>query len=61
VSKGCSVLAKSVTPSRITENLHPAVLDKGDMKMLDRISETKPKRYLLPDFAETYFGWTATN
>jgi len=51
VARGCSVLAKSVTPSRIDENMKLISLDADDMATLENISKTKGlKRFVYPDF-----------
>lgn len=55
VNRGSTVLAKSVTPSRIKANLEIVALDDEDMKLLDDYSDnlTKKgelKRYVYPPF-----------
>jgi glycerol 2-dehydrogenase (NADP+) len=49
VARGSSVLAKSVTPSRIDENRKLIQLDKEDMEKLEKVHQTKGiKRYVYP-------------
>jgi hypothetical protein len=51
VSKGHVVLPKSVTPSRIEENLKIIALDTADMESLENIHKIKcTKRYVYPAF-----------
>jgi glycerol 2-dehydrogenase (NADP+) len=51
VARGSSVLAKSVTPSRIDENMKLISLDDEDMERLENISKTKGvTRYVYPAF-----------
>ena len=51
VARGSSVLAKSVTPSRIDENRKLVSLDAADMAALDSIHEKKGlTRYVWPPF-----------
>jgi glycerol 2-dehydrogenase (NADP+) len=51
VARGSSVLAKSVTPSRIAENKELIALDVKDMEALENISKTKGlKRFVYPEF-----------
>jgi diketogulonate reductase-like aldo/keto reductase len=55
VSNGRSVLAKSVTPSRIKENLRLVELEAGDVEEIDKIVDggdgvKGPQRYVYPDF-----------
>lgn len=51
VSKGHVVLPKSVTPSRIQENLSVIMLDTEDMDALERIHKINCiKRYVYPAF-----------
>ncbi|KAF2224805.1 NADP-dependent oxidoreductase domain-containing protein [Elsinoe ampelina] len=51
VSLGHSVLPKSVTPSRIEENLKIVDLDSDDLKALDEIHKTKGiTRFVYPAF-----------
>ncbi|OBT72297.1 hypothetical protein VF21_07955 [Pseudogymnoascus sp. 05NY08] len=55
IARGSSVLAKSVTPSRIEENKKVIQLDTTDMAILDKYSNElqangKLKRYVYPDF-----------
>jgi diketogulonate reductase-like aldo/keto reductase len=53
VNRGCVVLPKSVTPSRITENLKVIPLDKSDMQFLDGLAANgKQQRVNTP-----LFGW----
>lgn len=45
------VIPKSVTPSRIEDNMKLVKLDSSDMKALDHISQTKPPhRFVYPSF-----------
>ncbi|KAK5148879.1 NADP-dependent oxidoreductase domain-containing protein [Cryomyces antarcticus] len=51
VARGNSVLAKSVTPSRIEENRNIIELDSSDMKALEKISKDKGMtRFIYPAF-----------
>lgn len=51
VARGSSVLAKSVTPSRIDENRNLIQLDGEDMQKLEAIHKTKGvTRYVYPPF-----------
>ncbi|KAF2721016.1 Aldo/keto reductase [Polychaeton citri CBS 116435] len=51
VSKGHVVLPKSVTPSRIEENLKTVKLDSSDLEALEKIHKEKGvKRYVYPAF-----------
>jgi hypothetical protein len=51
VARGSSVLAKSVTPSRIDENMKLITLDDEDMEHLEKIAKTKGlTRFLYPSF-----------
>ncbi|CZT16667.1 probable aldehyde reductase [Ramularia collo-cygni] len=51
VSRGNVVLPKSVTPSRIEENLKVVKLDAGDIKALDEIHKVHGvTRYVFPPF-----------
>jgi glycerol 2-dehydrogenase (NADP+) len=51
IPRGSSVLAKSVTPSRIDENRKLVELDAEDMAILDAISQNKGfTRYVYPAF-----------
>jgi glycerol 2-dehydrogenase (NADP+) len=51
VARGSSVLAKSVTPSRIDENRKLVQLDGEDMRQLEQIHRTKGvTRYVYPAF-----------
>ncbi|KAH8656259.1 aldo/keto reductase family protein [Ilyonectria robusta] len=55
VSNGRSVLAKSVTPSRIEENLNLVDLDESDLQEIDDVIETCKRttgftRYVYPPF-----------
>ena len=59
VERGCSVLPKSVDPTRIAQNRQLVPLSKSDMLELSGISSAWPKRFLCPDFAGQ-FGWTDT-
>jgi diketogulonate reductase-like aldo/keto reductase len=55
VSRGNSVLAKSVTPERIKANRNLIQLDESDLKLIDDYSEELKKsgnlkRYVYPAF-----------
>ncbi|MCJ1251129.1 hypothetical protein MMC30_008360 [Trapelia coarctata] len=51
VARGNAVIPKSVTPSRIEENLRIISLDASDMEVLGKISREKgTKRYVNPPF-----------
>jgi glycerol 2-dehydrogenase (NADP+) len=51
VARGSSVLAKSVTPSRIDENRKLIQLNKEDMDKLEKVHQTKGiTRYVYPAF-----------
>jgi glycerol 2-dehydrogenase (NADP+) len=51
VARGSSVLAKSVTFSRIDENRNLIALDDEDMIAVESISKTKGlKRFVYPEF-----------
>ena len=51
VSKGHVVLAKSVTPSRIDENMKIITLDSSDLEALNKIHKSKgTTRYVYPPF-----------
>lgn len=51
MARGSSVLAKSVTPSRIDENRKLIQLDGTDMEKLESIHKTKGvTRYVYPAF-----------
>ncbi|KAI4781571.1 Aldo/keto reductase [Aureobasidium sp. EXF-3400] len=51
IARGSSVIPKSVTPSRIEENMRLIKLDSGDVKALDNISKTHPpNRFVYPAF-----------
>jgi glycerol 2-dehydrogenase (NADP+) len=51
VSKGHVVLAKSVTPSRIEENMKILKLDSSDIAALDKIHKVKgTTRFVYPPF-----------
>lgn len=51
VARGSSVIPKSVTPSRIEENMKLIKLDSDDVKALDNISKTHPpNRFVYPAF-----------
>lgn len=55
VARGSSVLAKSVTPSRIEENMKIVDLDKEDMAALDAIhKEQGIKRFVFPGFGPSF-------
>lgn len=55
MSRGSTVLAKSVTPARIKANLEIVALDEDDLKLLndysdDLTSKGELKRYVYPPF-----------
>lgn len=50
MARGCSVVAKSVTPRRIEENRKVIRLDDEDMQALNNIAAEMPKRYVYPEF-----------
>jgi diketogulonate reductase-like aldo/keto reductase len=55
VPRGSTVLAKSVTPQRIKENLNLIKLDDEDMKLLndysnDLVKNGKVQRFVYPPF-----------
>jgi glycerol 2-dehydrogenase (NADP+) len=55
VARGSSVIPKSVTPSRIEENMRLIKLDSGDMKALDNIAKTHPpNRFVYPAFGVSF-------
>lgn len=51
VARGSSVLAKSITPSRIDENKNLIKLDDEDVEALDQVHKKKGTvRYVFPPF-----------
>jgi len=50
IARGSSVLAKSVTPSRIDENKKIVELSDNDMALLSEISKDAVTRFVYPDF-----------
>lgn len=50
VARGSSVLAKSVTPSRIQENIKILELSGTEMKSLDEISKDGLRRFVYLEF-----------
>jgi glycerol 2-dehydrogenase (NADP+) len=48
------VLAKSVTPSRIEENMKVIRLSDKEMSALDQISKGGVKRFVFPAFGPTF-------
>jgi glycerol 2-dehydrogenase (NADP+) len=54
VTRGSSVLAKSVTPSRIEENMKIVELSDVEMKSLDEISRDSVRRFVYPDFGVNF-------
>lgn len=50
VARNSSVLAKSVTPSRIDENRKLISLDDEDMKNLEAIHKNGTTRFVYPPF-----------
>lgn len=62
VARGSVVIPKSVTPSRIEENLKIIQLDASDMKALDHISTSKPtQRFVYPAFGVSYLQFFRIN
>jgi hypothetical protein len=56
VARGSVVIPKSVTPSRIEENMKLIKLDSSDIKALDNISKTHPpNRFVYPAFGVSHF------
>lgn len=56
VARGVVVLPKSVTESRIKENLKTVKLDSSDLEALDAIHKKKGlKRFVYPDFGVSIF------
>lgn len=56
IARGSSVLAKSVTPSRIEENMNLVKLDNKQMAELKDISKDGVTRFVYPDFG-VQFGF----
>lgn len=56
VPRGSTVLAKSVTPQRIKENLNIIKLDDEDMKLLNEYSNDLAKNGKLQRFVYPPFG-----
>jgi glycerol 2-dehydrogenase (NADP+) len=54
VARGSAVLAKSVHPSRIEENMKIVELSKDDMEALNGISKKGVKRFVYPDFGVNF-------
>jgi diketogulonate reductase-like aldo/keto reductase len=54
VARGLSVLAKSVTPSRIEQNRTIIELDEEDILALNEISQSVPERYVYPEFGVNF-------
>lgn len=50
IARGSSVLAKSVTPSRIDENKHIVKLSDNDLASLDEIHKNGVTRFVYPEF-----------
>lgn len=50
IARGNSVLAKSVTPSRIDENKHIVDLSSSDLASLAEISQKGVTRFVYPEF-----------
>jgi glycerol 2-dehydrogenase (NADP+) len=50
IARGSSVLAKSVTPSRIDENKKTVGLSDDDMALLSEVSKDGVTRFVYPDF-----------
>ncbi|KAL6243248.1 H/ACA snoRNP pseudouridylase subunit [Rhinocladiella similis] len=50
IARGSSVLAKSVTPSRIDENKHIVDLSSSDLASLAEISQKGVTRFVYPEF-----------
>ncbi|KAI9666954.1 MAG: hypothetical protein M1831_001459 [Alyxoria varia] len=52
LARGSSVIPKSVTPSRIEENMKIVLLDESDLANLEGITKSKPvQRFVCPDFS----------
>ena len=61
VARGSSVLAKSVTPSRIEENKKIVELDSSEMEALENFSKVNGvKRFVYPEFGVN-FGFPDRN
>ena len=56
VPRGTTVLAKSVTPDRIKENMNLVELDAEDVKLLDEYSDRLTKEGKLQRFVYPPFG-----
>lgn len=54
VNRKSSVLAKSVTPSRIEENMKIIDLSEQDMKELNQVHQRELKRFVFPPFGPTF-------
>ncbi|KAH6680892.1 glycerol dehydrogenase [Halenospora varia] len=54
VARGSSVLAKSITPSRIEENMHVVKLSSSDMEALEQIHKGGVTRYVYPLFGVNF-------
>lgn len=48
------MLAKSVTPSRIEENMNMVELSQKDMEVLNSISKQELKRFVHPEFGVNF-------
>ncbi|EXJ86910.1 alcohol dehydrogenase [Capronia epimyces CBS 606.96] len=50
IARGSSVLAKSVTPSRIEENMHIITLSDADLTVLAEVARGGVQRFVYPEF-----------
>lgn len=64
VSRGVIVLPKSVTPSRLDQNIQIVKLDKDDMEKLNSLSSVRGiRRFVAPDWGVDlgFDHWTTTH
>jgi glycerol 2-dehydrogenase (NADP+) len=54
IERGSAVLAKSVTPSRIEENMKIVSLTQSDLSTLDEISRDGKQRFVYPAFGRDF-------
>ena len=54
MARGSSVLAKSVTPSRIEDNMNIVQLSYKDMEVLNDISKQGLKRFVYPEIGVNF-------
>lgn len=54
ISRGTSVLPKSVTPERIETNFEDVVLDAADVKAIDEIYKTTSRRIVSPPWGDIF-------